>query len=319
MCRGRQWSGCSCSNFLSRTSTAARLSMRFHESPVQQSRLILAEGWATATQPATRSALPRLQGGLVGVFGIHSWELEDPASWQDPDAAAVPPPLSDSQEKNGLAPRQIIAATPGRRNWAVSGAVTAGMQECSGRLTRGAAGSGPGVAGSRSSSSRSSSAPACQAGQAANEQQEELPAGLAQLRLPVSEPENKPSTLLPALALPAAAEPPVQAPAADKAGQGSSALSTQPHGGSNSAAVRQFLSPESAGARLGALAAGAASSKAASWALPFVQVHSALELQRMGAVPPDTGKAGRAQEWARSTRAEGAGAAGRCVRMYAAS
>ncbi|KAL4420053.1 hypothetical protein ABPG77_007492 [Micractinium sp. CCAP 211/92] len=228
------------------------------------------------------------QGGLVGVFGIHSWELEDPASWQDPDAAAVPPPLSDSQEKNGLAPRQIIAATPGRRNWAVSGGVTAEAVECSGRLTRGAAGSGPGVAGSSSSSSRSSSAPACQAGQAAAEQQEELLAGLAQLRLPVSEPDSKPSSPLPALALPAAAEQPLQAPAAGKAGQGSSATSTLPHGGSNSAAVQQFLSPESVGARLGALAAGAASSKAASWALPFVQVHSALELQPMRAVPPDT-------------------------------
>ncbi len=229
----------------------------------------------------------------MGVFGIHSWELEDPASWQDPDAAAVPPPLSDSQEKNGLAPRQIIAATPGRRNWAVSGGVTAEAVECSGRLTRGAAGSGPGVAGSSSSSSsRSSSAPACQAGQAAAEQQEELLAELAQLRQPVPEPGSKPSTPLPALAPPAASEPQVQALATDKAGQGTSATSTQPVKGNSSAAVRQFLSSESAGARLGVLTAGAASSKAASWALPFVQVHSALELQRMGAVPPDTGKAG---------------------------
>ncbi len=37
----------------SRASRPARLSVRFHESPVQQSRLILADGWATATQPAT--------------------------------------------------------------------------------------------------------------------------------------------------------------------------------------------------------------------------------------------------------------------------
>lgn len=207
----------------------------------------------------------------------------------------MPPPLSASEGKTGLTPREIIAATPRRSNWAGSSAATARTQgapaaACNSRLTaRSRAGSRPGTAGSNSSSSE----PACQVVQAANERQEELLARLAQLRLPGAEGGGKRASPTPVLAMPpaAAAEPPAPAPAPVKAGQGAEPRPNQPAAASSvSSAVRQILSPDSAGARLGALAAEAAASRAGHCGLPFVQVHSALELQRMGEVLPDAGK-----------------------------
>ncbi|KAL4440619.1 hypothetical protein ABPG75_003620 [Micractinium tetrahymenae] len=222
------------------------------------------------------------QGGLVGVFGRHSWELEDPATWRDPEAAAVPPPLPANEGGTGLTPREIIAATPRRSNWVGSGALTARAQGAAaaagsgGMTARGGPGSRPGTAG------RSAPATARQLVQAANERQEELLARLTQLRLPGAEEGSKRFSPPPALALPPAAEPP--APVPTKAGPGDEAPPTEPAPAAGvSTALRQFLSPDSAGARLGALAAEAAASKADRWALPrHVQAHSALALQRMG-------------------------------------
>ena len=36
------------------------------------------------------------QGGLVGMFGEHRWQLEQRSTWQDPEARAAPPPLPAS-------------------------------------------------------------------------------------------------------------------------------------------------------------------------------------------------------------------------------
>ena len=61
---------------------------------------------------------------------------------------------------------------------------------------------------------------------------------------------------------------------------------------SAAASVRSYPPPpDSAGARLAALAAGAAASKADRWSLPVhVQAHSTLALQHMDQVPRDAGE-----------------------------
>jgi hypothetical protein len=51
-----------------------------------------------------------LDGGLVGVLGEHSWDLDNPETWQDPTGAAKHPPKfpvedeeEDRAEVGGLA------------------------------------------------------------------------------------------------------------------------------------------------------------------------------------------------------------------------
>jgi hypothetical protein len=72
---------------------------------------------ATASTPRSRSsnqvliltssrdcnvAVWTLDGGLVGVLGEHSWDLDNPETWQDPTGAAKRPPklpmLDDEEE-----------------------------------------------------------------------------------------------------------------------------------------------------------------------------------------------------------------------------
>ena len=201
-------------------------------------------------------AQPRLpQGGLVGVFGRHSWDLADVATRQDPAAPAVPPPLPADACGSGLTPRQVIAATPRRHSWAarsVSSSALPSARGFSGRDGRlavlalaAAAGPVVGAAG--------------EMGQV--DGLAETLARVCKLRLPVQEQEGE-----------------RQAEASD--------TST-----TAAAAACSSLAPGSAGARLAALAAGAAASKADRWSLPVhLQAHSALALQQMDRVPLDAGE-----------------------------
>ncbi|GAB4819533.1 hypothetical protein N2152v2_006579 [Parachlorella kessleri] len=63
-----------------------------------------------------------LQGGLVGVFGQHSWSLDDPASWQDPSGTKQQ--AAPVQAGPTLTPREIIKLTPRRTHWEVEGSLS---------------------------------------------------------------------------------------------------------------------------------------------------------------------------------------------------
>lgn len=53
----------------------------------------------------------------MGVFGRHSWDLDDRATWRDATGAAAPPAPPLEPGKEGLTPREIIARTPRRTTW----------------------------------------------------------------------------------------------------------------------------------------------------------------------------------------------------------
>ena len=223
------------------------------------------------------------QGGLVGVFGRHTWDLEARSTWQDPEAAAVPPPLPAEDDAGQLTPREIIANTPRRST--LLGRSAAGGSSGAQTARRDAAGATTG--GSLAHSALPSVR--CLHSEA-TERPSEVLARLAQMRMQegragggggaaalpgsprrqtgVDSPRRVPA------AAPSLVLPPGEASAAPSAGE----------------ALSQLLSPESAGARLAGLASTAAASKADRWSIPVhVQAHSALALQRMDEVPADAG------------------------------
>ena len=74
-----------------------------------------------------------MQGGLVGLFGKHRWQLEQRSTWQDPEAQAMPSPLpaSSGSSSSEALPSETEAGTPchcfsaalGEANGNCSGAV----------------------------------------------------------------------------------------------------------------------------------------------------------------------------------------------------
>ena len=240
-------------------------------------------------------------GGLVGVFGRHTWDLDAPATWQDPHALAPPPPLPADAGGSGLTPRELIANTPRRSSWAVRGGASAGSGAASARhLGGGGSGSAAGSAlpsarSLRGSASNRGAEPLAgaaegRAGQSGEAAQRPALAGLAealsslaQLRLPIAEE-------------PAEWDSSTDRPVAGAPGAPASCQQTaaQPGAGTEHAGSTAGSSPvvNAAGARLAALAADAAVRKADRWAIPVhVQAHSALALQSMEAVPVGTGGA----------------------------
>jgi hypothetical protein len=189
----------------------------------------------------------------VGVFGRHSWDLADVATWQDPAAHDVPPPLPADAGGSGLTPREVIAATPRRHSWAVrrgSNSALPSARSLSGRDSRLSAGA---VAAAGAAVGAAGEMPHL-------EGLAETLARISKLRLPVKEEE-----------------------------EGGHAHADSPQ--IAAAAARSMLAPDSAGTRLAVLAAGAAASKADRWSLPVhVQAHSALALQQMDPVPLDAGE-----------------------------
>lgn len=245
-------------------------------------------------------------GGLVGVFGKHAWDLGAPATWQDPQALAAPPPLPLDAGGSGLTPRELIASTPQRSSWvARSGSGTSRSYAGSGAASARHLGGGGSASGSALPSARGLGAAAAQ-GSGRAELQAAAPgsakprleglaealSSLAQLRLPIAEEPGEGSDGSSGVDLAARS-----AAAGSATQQGTSQLpATAEQGGAGAGSCDPLANP--AGARLAALAAEAAARKADRWAIPVhVQAHSALALQRMEAVPVDTG--GRvAGEWA---------------------
>lgn len=246
-------------------------------------------------------------GGLVGVFGKHTWDLVVPGTWQDPQALAPPPPLPLDSGGSGLTPRELIASTPRRSSWVVRSGSVMGSGAASALHLGGGSGSGS-AAGSALPSARSLRGKDCAAAAAAahthghgtgpndgwTEQEpgsaSRLPPleglaealrSLAQLRLPIAEETGEGccgqegADMSPASSSGAVSVPSQQGGAAPPAAVGQAGTGTA-------------FNP--AGARLAALAAEAAARKADRWAIPVhVQAHSALALQRMEAVPEEAG------------------------------
>ena len=216
------------------------------------------------------------QGGLVGLFGQHSWDLEDRRTWQDPEAVRVPPPLAADGSGTGLTPRDIIAHTPRRTSW---------LQPQSGRrgsvaARAGGGGSRPATPGSLASSG------------AAGELAEAL-ASIARVQPAAREggaaagPSGGASGGSGGTPEADLAAPPHSSRDAPTAGAAERGQGPWPAAGVEEGHGLQYcLSPRSAGARLAAMAAQAAASKAECWSIPVhVQAHSALPLQRIAAVP----------------------------------
>lgn len=238
-------------------------------------------------------------GGLVGVFGKHTWDLDQPATWQDPDALSPPPLLPLDSGGSGLTPRELIASTPRRSSWAVRSGSRAGAVLGSGATSARHLGGSGSAAGSALPSARSmrGRAEAGSGTEMVDAHAEQRPAGtsmpppleglaealscLAQLRLPIAEEPGEGNDSLGKTGMTTAVSIEAAAPAG------------QPDMGTPLAASEQAgasAAPNPAGARLAALAAEAAARKADRWAIPVhVQAHSALALQRMEAVPVETG------------------------------
>ncbi|PRW05751.1 WD repeat-containing on Y chromosome-like [Chlorella sorokiniana] len=275
-------------------------------------------------------------GGLVGVFGKHSWDLAAPDTWQDPQALVVPPPLPLDSGGSGLTPRELIASTPRRSSWVVRSGSCLGSGAATARRMAGGSASGS-AAGSALPSARSlhgranigpSGAPQEHSAGLVEGQAEQAPAStsgasrpppleglaealssLAQLRLPIAEEPGEGSDGQDGASASFAAS---AGAASGQQGKAAPPAAAEP-------AVDPATAPNPAGARLAALAAEAAARKADRWAVPVhVQAHSALALQRMEAVPTET-----ADMWAAvkaSGKASGySGAPGREAAARAAS
>lgn len=190
------------------------------------------------------------RGGLVGRFGQHSWDLDAPATWQDPGALSPPLPLPIDAGGSGLTPQEVIS-NHRRSSWAARSGSASSAQ----------------VSARREGRQPAVGQPAW--GEAALEP---LAATLASIsRLPQTVADDGAANVGATAFQQGTAQPPA-VPAA------------------SASAHQQLLSPESAGARLSALAAEKVAARASRWEVPVhVQAHSALALQRMDAVPAGTG------------------------------
>ena len=218
-------------------------------------------------------------GGLVGRFGRDAWDLEAPASWRDPQAAARPPPLpEDDGAGSGLTPREVIAATPRRCSWAVCGRDGGGSRSARGSALPSARG-GPGTAVAASAGQPSNAEPAL-------DSLADTLASISRLRPPrCAEDGPAPAGGAAAAAAAAAAEAPAGATDSQPHTQQATGAPACAAGAAAAPGPHPQLPRDSAGARLAAMAAQAAAAKAGRWDIPVhVQAHSALAVQPLDAV-----------------------------------
>ncbi|KAL4852837.1 WD repeat-containing protein 64 [Chlorella vulgaris] len=240
------------------------------------------------------------QGGLVGVFGKHCWELDDRSTWQDGDAQAVPPPLAVTAGDSGLTPREIRARTPclTSLSQAQTKALPAAAEACSRAATENSSSGGGSESNSRAKAKLpdapmqlipdaagqlgpgdavapvaaehccSSDAGAAVDGCSSSRGIDSSRGSTVPVRDPCHDAQRSPQTAAVAVAAVPHAQPD-HGPA-------------MPAERETQAEVEMCLTPRSAGARLAALVAGSAASKAERWAVPVhVQAHSALPLQHL--------------------------------------
>ena len=198
-------------------------------------------------------------GGLVGVFGADSWQLEDQRTWRDPTGAGAEPCAPDA-DPGELTPSEIIKRTPRRSTWVPSSrrpSITSSQHSITS--------SGGGAAGEDSAAS---SLPQSARSAAATEQGQ----GAGQDRPSSADAVSAAAAKLRQLCMEQVAE---------EVGSGT------PAGPLIDPDVTAALSEGSAGRRLAALTRAARVAKNEVGITIHVQTHAALKLPQHQALPVD--------------------------------